>query len=330
MSESGHRVLFIYTNSYDISADAIIQRLGNDAVFRFNLDLWDEYQVEANAERVLIRNASGRSVRSTDIAKFLWRKPLTNQELYPDRSFPRESTFKEQEIAYVMREVWNSMYFTGRAVLIDPLSDYLVGKLIQAHIATRYFAVPHWLVVSGTKIEGDHSPLVAKSLTSERIKDRSVLYTTRVDAADLSPQAPWFLQSLVPATEDVTVVFVRGSIFAFAVNRSSFPTGVIDWRRARILTGEQTWVPHQLPHGVEDSVRKFMSDMCLHYGRLDFLLTDEAYAFLEVNPNGEWGWLDQSGKGGVLDALLLEVSPETPCHPLPNPRVIQAHGHLAW
>jgi hypothetical protein len=330
LSATGQRVLFLYTNSYDISADAIIGRLGNDTVFRFNLDLWDDYKVEADAKRFLITNPGGRSVRSDDVAKFLWRKPLTNQELYPDRTFPRERVFKEQEIAYAMREVWNSMYFTGRAVLIDPLSDVVAGKLIQAQLATKHFTVPNWAVISGTKFGGDDAPVVAKSLTAQRIKDRSVLYTTRVNPAELSPDAPWFLQSLVQATEDVTVVFVRSSIFAFAVDRGSFPADVIDWRRARILAGEQSWVRHQLPGDVQESIRQFMSDMCLHYGRLDFLLADGAYAFLEVNPNGEWGWLDQSGKEGVLDALASELSPETPCHPLPNPRVINAHGRLAW
>jgi hypothetical protein len=73
-----------------------------------------------------------------------------------------------------------------------------------------------------------------------------------------------------------------------------------------------------------------MSDMSLHYGRLDFLLTGSTYHFLEVNPNGEWGWLDPSGEAGIVDALASELSPETACHALPNPRVIQLEHRLTW
>jgi hypothetical protein len=324
LAEKRRSILFIYTNSYDLSADVLIRRLGNAAVFRFNLDLWPEYKIEIDRHGFVIENGAGRQVESQEIAKFLWRKPLTNQQLYPDRSFPRERIFEEEELAYAMREVWNGMYYSGRAVLIDPLSDAVAGKLIQAQIARRYFSLPDWAVVSRATASRDVGrPVVAKSLTSLRTDDRSQLFTTCVEAEQLSPASPWFLQSYVPAEHDVTVVFVRGAMFAFALRRADFPAGVIDWRRARSLMAAQEWVPHVLPDDLASAIRQFMGDMSLHYGRLDFLLAGGAYTFLEVNPNGEWGWLDQSGEAGIVDALVNELSPDTACHALPNPRMIQ-------
>lgn len=317
-------VLFIYTNSLDLSVDVLIRRLGGSAVFRFNLDLWHEYRIEIDCQRVSIVNATGREVESKDISKFLWRKPLTNQQLYPDQSFPRERVFEEEELAYAMREVWNAMYYSGRAVLIDPLSDMVAGKLIQAQIARQYFSIPDWTVVSGASARRDvgRRPVV-KSLTSLRTGKGSMLFTKCVEAEQLSPASPWFLQSYVPAEYDVTVVFVRDAMFAFALRRSEFPAGVVDWRRARSLMASQEWVPHVLPQDLADAIRQFMGDMSLHYGRLDFLLTGDTYCFLEVNPNGEWGWLDESGEAGIVNALASELSPDTPCHALPNPRIVQ-------
>ncbi len=324
-------LLFIYTNSYDLTADVLIRRIGNVGVFRFNLDLWRDYRIEINEDRFRVTNPTGRTIESKDITKFLWRKPLTNPQLYPDRTFPRAQVFQEEELAYAMREVWNAMYYNGKAILIDPLSDTMAGKLLQAQIARKYFSVPEWTVRSGfTAGEELGAKKVAKSLTSMRPADRSMLFTTPIDIGELSPQAPWFLQSFVAATEDVTVVFVRGSIFTFALSRGDFPAGVVDWRRARVLMQKQKWSAHALPDDVEESIRRFMADMCLHYGRLDFLLADGKYSFLEVNPDGEWGWLDQSGEAGVLEAFAIEVSPDTPCHPLPNPRAIGTHGRLRW
>lgn len=325
------QILFIYTNSYDFSADALIRTLGNAAVFRFNLDLWRDYAIKIDGVHFAITNAVGRTVESNDIVKFLWRKPLTNQQLFPDRTFPRELVFEEEELAYAMRDVWNIMYLLGRAVLIDPLSDSVAGKLIQMQIASSYFQVPPWKVVSGAQMvhEPDRS-CVVKSLTSLRTGARSVLFTTRVDEDQLSPTSPWLLQDYVAAEYDVTVVAIRDALFAFALSRAEFPAEVIDWRRARVLTATQTWVPHILPQPIAAAIKQFMADMSLHYGRLDFLLTGDTYSFLEVNPNGEWGWLAESGGAGILDTLVNELSPDTHCHPLPNPRTIKLKHHGTW
>src|SRR3954466_3182364 len=97
LAQERRSILFIYTNSHDLSADVLIRRLGNAAIFRFNLDLWQEYRIEIDAQHFTIENPAGRQVESKDVVKFLWRKPLTNQQLYPDHSFPREQIFEEEE-----------------------------------------------------------------------------------------------------------------------------------------------------------------------------------------------------------------------------------------
>lgn len=318
-------VTFFYTNSYDQSADLLIRKLGSGRVFRFNLDLWKDYAIEIGPDRLVITNPAGLTVRLSDIAKFLWRKPYTNQQLFPDKPFPREQVYQEEELAYAMKEVWNRMYYEGRAVLIDPLSDDLAGKLVQAKIAAACFPVPAWRVVAGSPAAltaGRTS--VVKSLTSQRVGPKSVLFTTRVQEDQLDPASLWFVQDLVEADRDVTVMVIRDALFAFEYDRASLPERLLDWRQARARDPVQTWRPHQLPEATAASIRRFMDAMALQYGRLDFLLSGGTYQFLEVNPNGEWGWLDPDGTAGIQNKLAEELSPDTPCHPLPNPRLIRA------
>lgn len=318
------QVIFVYTNSYDLSTDALVKRLGNNVVFRFNLDLWREYVIRIYPRKFEISNPSGRSVSCSQVAKFLWRKPLTNQQLFPDRIFPKETNYEEEELAYAMQEVWNRFYLSGRAVLIDPVSDVISGKLTQARIAAKYFHVPDWVFVSGGLLEDDSERVrVVKSLTSLRTDDRSVLFTKNVAISQLAPTSPWLIQDLVVADFDVTVVVVRDSLFAFELSRAEFPKGVVDWRHARKLSPSQAWRPHHLPTDVANSIMQLMEELSLHYGRLDFLLSNKTYSFLEVNPNGEWGWLDHDGTAGILDKLSKELSLDSPCHPLPNPRIIK-------
>jgi hypothetical protein len=179
--------------------------------------------------------------------------------------------------------------------------------------------------VAGTSAEFDAGRTsVVKSLTSQRVAAKSVLFTTRVQEDQLSPASPWMIQDLVEADKDVTVVCIRDALFAFEFDRGGLPERVLDWRQARVRNPDQAWRPHQLPPATADSIRQFMDRMSLHYGRLDFLLAGDRYWFLEVNPNGEWGWLDPRGEAGIQDRLVQELSPDTPCHPLPNPRLIRA------
>jgi hypothetical protein len=217
------------------------------------------------------------------------------------------------------------MYYAGKAVLIDPCSDQLSGKLIQARIARRYFSVPVWKMVSGGKGPSGTSVVAVNSLTSQRVGARTTLYTSPVRENELAPSSPWFIKERIEADRDVTVVFVRGSLFAFEFRRELLPPGVLDWRLAveRDPALADKWTAHELPGTIRKGITGFMRDMGLHYGRLDFLLAGSRYWFLEVNPNGEWGWLDPHGRAGILDRLIEELSPDTPCHPLPNPRVIR-------
>ena len=50
-----------------------------------------------------------------------------------------------------------------------------------------------------------------------------------------------------------------------------------------------------------------MSDLGLRFGRLDLMTKDKSCqetTFLEVNPNGQWAWLDLSGNNGLFDAMI--------------------------
>jgi len=43
------------------------------------------------------------------------------------------------------------------------------------------------------------------------------------------------------------------------------------------------------------------------FGRLDFLRDKEGLWFLELNPNGQFAWLDPVGTQGVLKAVAAEI-----------------------
>jgi hypothetical protein len=285
-------VTFLYTNSYDQFVDAIVLRLGTEQVFRFNLDLWSEYTIDIHQNDFLISNPAGKSVGSAETAKFLWRRPRTRSQLFPSTErFPEES-YDDEEVAYAMRELWNRMYIEGRAVLVNPFANKFAGKFIQMQLASQYFKVPEWKFVLGTPRCSSNQKCVVKSLVARKVLDNAVLYTSLVKQDELAMAKPWMMQHYVEAQYDITVVVIRDALFAFELSRTDFPHDVVDWRYANFLNHCQQWKTHSLSHQMIGYVKRYMHDIRLHYGRLDFLLADNCYYFLEVNPEGEWNWLD--------------------------------------
>lgn len=317
-------ITFIYTNSLDMTADLLISKIGTEAVFRFNVDLWREYKIKIDHAGLNIENSAGRRITSSNIAKFYWRKPFTSQYLYPQKTIPSELVYMEEELTYGMRDMVNLAWSEGKIVLVEPLADSRVGKFVQLKVGAKYFKIPPYKFVSGSSdfFEPGKSSIV-KSLTSKRVNKDSVLYTTRVQENQLDPSTPWMIQDYLPASWDVTVVFVRDRMYGFELNRETFLDKTVDWRETGGLEATDAWRHHQLPKPLEDSIFRFMGDLGLHYGRLDFLFTGEEYYFLEVNPNGEWAWLDFYGEGGLLGKMIEEISPHTARYSIPVPRWIR-------
>ena len=334
------KVTLILTNSYDLAANRLVRRLGNDRVFRLNVDLWRDYRIELRHGDFLIENPTGRSVRRRDIAKLFWRKPISRFKLqghsasayrswgqravdvlWRRRSRNRPTPtdyYLEEEVFYAIREIKNLLWQDGRVVLIEPAAYMRLGKFVQMERASSFFDVPSYeFALNRTREERARRRRVVKSLTSERIGDDGFFWTTEVDENALDDRGPWLVQDVVEARLDVTVVYVRGRAFAFALDRTSFTDKTLDWREV----GEQTtplWVPHTLPEAVLKQTLAYMQHIALDYGRLDFLFDGERYWFLEVNANGEWDWLDPNGTGGVLDAISAELDPDSTVHAIPT------------
>lgn len=285
-------MLLIFTSSFDATADLVVRRLGAP-VFRWNRDLMRDYAVSFERGGFVV-SVGDRRVCSDDVKKCYWRKPQHGE-------FEGLSAYAREEVSYVFREAFNWLRLDGKAVLVEPDAERRLGKLTQMRLAADLFPVPGWRWTSGQQPSLQASDIVTKSLTTSPFEDRTVLYTTRIPAAEqLDPGEPWLLQETVAATHDVTVVFAHGRCFAFSLERSAR----LDWREG-IGQDKQDWAPFALSGDVLARISQFMRRCGLEYGRLDFLLSAGGdLHFLEVNPNGQWAWLDLEGHHGLLEHML--------------------------
>jgi hypothetical protein len=149
------------------------------------------------------------------------------------------------------------------------------------------------------------APIVVKAFGQNHTGNGGLLAVRKVDPSLLSPVYPWFVQkNIVDASHDVTVVCVGEQLFAYELARDHF---VGEDCRFPSFLQDLPWNPIALTEDQTTAIRSFMKATGFTYGRIDFLRDPEGLWFLEVNPNGQFAWLDPESKNGLIDAVAQSI-----------------------
>jgi MvdD family ATP-grasp ribosomal peptide maturase len=142
---------------------------------------------------------------------------------------------------------------------------------------------------------------IAKMMASFAIYDEQgqerVVFTNRMSADDLAnldglKYCPMTFQELLPKELELRVTIVGKQVFCAAVNSQKLDNAKLDWRKEGIALID-AWYPYRLPTDLEAKLLQFMDYFGLNYGGIDIIVTpDGRYVFLEVNPVGEFFWLE--------------------------------------
>ena len=153
--------------------------------------------------------------------------------------------------------------------------------------------------------------MITKMLSSFAIYEGGkelVVFTNPVkpeNLADLSGLrlCPATFQEMLPKSLEIRATVVGQRVMSAAVDSQVSTRATHDWRRdgVRML---QDWKPYQLPVEVEEKILRLMDYFSLNYGAVDIILTpDGKHVFLELNPCGEFFWLERSPGLPISDAI---------------------------
>lgn len=132
--------------------------------------------------------------------------------------------------------------------------------------------------------------------------------TTRImpkhyEALEALKYCPMMFQACIEKKLELRIAVVGRQSFAAAIDSSQLPNGKVDWR-VDAHDAVKLWSPFKLPAEINQKVHQFMDIYGLNYGGIDIIVTPEDdYIFLEVNPGGEFHWLDHSTGLPIADAL---------------------------
>jgi hypothetical protein len=299
-------LLLLLTNTIDSTADTLVHLCSErqQAVFRFNIDLWLDYRFAWTPSGFAIRDPSERMVRSEDVSSCLWRRPSLQETPAWRGGTPGDRVATEAELHAIVREIGEWSRARGYLRLIEPTSPRRVGRLAQMRVASEFFFVPDWSVGWGYRRPAGRC--MVKRFVPEVLGmngDRRI-FVQSVDAERLSPDAPWLTQEIGRGARDATVLYVNGKCFGFEMRSTRAELGAEDWRTLGSSSDRDQWRPWALSRLIQETITAYMKRLGLRYGRLDFLASDGEITFLEVNPTGQFGWLDEPGTWPLHRAVL--------------------------
>jgi len=310
------RILFI-TNENDVSSDAVLlelERRGNK-VFRLNTEkLCCDFDVnlEFIGGNMLGSIWSDQQQLSLDtISGVFYRRPKFDSGI--DDLAIRE--FVEKERNTFCNWLWTAL--SDNNWLNHPLSirraESKFDQLILAH--KLGMTVPRTIVTNDPQKVLDfydkvHGHMIMKVLRQGfYVKDSSAfnIYATLVTSDIIKVindirSTPCIFQEYIDKEYELRITIVDSKIFACKICSQMSDKTKNDWRRYDLANTPHLGVA--LPNTVANFCEKLLNIYGLRYGAIDMIVKpDGSYVFLELNPNGQWLWIENLTHMPITSAI---------------------------
>jgi glutathione synthase/RimK-type ligase-like ATP-grasp enzyme len=305
--------ILLVASTDDLATDLIAMELNRRGAAFARVDP-DQFVAEAEVAWSPDASASaitlgGRHVSCAQV-KSVWFRHGGGPTLMQKGS-PSAKDFASQEWAGFLAGFWE----TGPSFWINRPSALRLAnlKLRQLEVAAEGgLKIPRTLVtncaVKAREFAKGRS-CVAKSILSAgytEAEKRYSIFTTPIRGEQIDDAAlrasPVILQERVPNGYDLRVTIIGGRIFATRIVVTA-PDDVVDWR-----TVEPCFVRYEvarLSPGLAEKCLDCVRRHSLVYAALDFIVTpDGDPVFLELNPSGQWGWLEEATDAPITDTIV--------------------------
>jgi hypothetical protein len=306
--------LLIVSEREDFTADYLIVRLRERALPYYRLNS-DELAVSAPAFRAgegdTLRqvNCGEASVDLDSIGCVWYRRAVRPQA--PSAIHTDFRAFACAELRHLYEGLISSP--TLRWVNPANATELAERKIYQLRIAGLHgLKVPPTLVSSDREALQEfvdrHHNVICKAISHGLIRAQGQAFAVHTRAVTRSEMMetetlggiPLLLQRRILKGVDIRVTIIGNAVFPVEVITPV--DGPVDWRANREGLKYRLC---DLPVNVEQACRSFMRELGLLYGACDFIRTDEGeWYFLEINPAGEWAWLDLALGLSMRDSLI--------------------------
>lgn len=312
--------VLVISESWDIHANKVEHYLKNRGVdiLRFNTDRFISDDIELVFDSTSFNEGisiCSHFVEFKHINSVLYRRPGIPQT---DITIPAQKDFAEKE----SQELIKQLYF----YLQEPLwvsrydcLDKARRKYLQLHVASGFgMKVPKTLVTnSPDRIRGLFKScggsMVYKTLHAPVIRGNdgpelwgvptTVLTPELIEKIELIKPTGGVFQEYISKEYELRVTVIGNDIFTARIDSQSETSAKVDWRDA-VAHGRVKVTPYALPSKVSNQCISIVNWYGLSFGAIDLIKTPEGeYVFLELNPNGQWLWVEEMTGQPLLDSI---------------------------
>ena len=312
MGSADDKTVLILTHNIDPTADFVAHEFNRRGVPFIRMDLGEFPATLSVSARIdsASDDWTGRFERPSrpvdlgHVRSVWWRRPTSFQ--FPEHLSREERWFSRDESA----SAFGGLLRLQDALWVnDPESGLRAEfKPIQLKTARQCgMDIPRTLITSVAQEARDfiqenrsiglrtiYKTLAYTDVVNPVSADSEVIYTTLVTEDDLDEElirvAPCLFQAEVPKDVELRITVVGSQIFTAAIDSAGTDAGKVDFRMAY---EELTYAEIELPELVVKQVMSIMRSLNLTFGALDIIRRpDGGYVFLEINPSGQWAWLE--------------------------------------
>lgn len=291
--------ILIITCSYDKTIDYIIEKNKYRAnFFRFNVDLFADYGITISNSywEISYRN---NTINSNTTLSIYYRKPT-----FPDTSdfAPEYRRIINSDILAIIDGLANS--FSGVVLTKPYLLRQAENKIFQLIYAKSHSILmpksfignnDHWKCINDQRIIKPIS--VGKIETSSGIAIIQTNLMHENDSYDSPELTPVYIQEYIKKSFEVRITVVDDDFFAVKIVSDN----MIDWRAGNNNQYEIIDIPIE----IKKCIKMMMKDFQLRFGAIDYIVdVDGKWYFLEINPNGQWQWLECILGLSISDSIM--------------------------
>lgn len=294
------KLILLITSSIDETASYMIKKFNGDVVFfRLDIDRFDQY-VFSIIEGGWKISSGGRSVSMQQVHSIYYRKPIL-----PDLHLfePQYHAMIQRDIISVVNGIADS--FQGTVLTKPSVLRKTENKVYQLICAQKFgFQMPQSYIGNSSHAcmtFSSHDSIIKPISTGKTFGPNGYeIYQTSLfhDSINEVSLTPVYLQSYVPKAYEVRVTIIGKKVYSVRIDTNN----KIDWR-ADYVNHRYSLV--SMPDAILQKCFQMMKAFGLSFGAFDFIVTpDEHWVFLEVNPNGQWLWLESSLSLDISNSIV--------------------------
>ena len=315
--------ILVLTNSEDgIHSDVVIEKLlrAGQTVFRLDSDrlgngqLQVRFSCDSNEVGFEMKN-DGRSFFSDQIKSVWYRRP----NYYGlDIKDPVQKNHAEKELGMFWAGLWdvipNEVVWISRPEAIEKARK----KILQMKIGREFGLLVPPTIISNDPLEvtsfyeENHGKIVFKAIFHEFLDygargftiPTTLITPSHLSRLDLVRKLPGMFQKFIAKKYELRVTVVGDQIFPAKISPPGPSFAVVDWRNSKFVK-ELRCSSTEISKEISDICLKMMKILGLGFAAFDFAVDnkDDLY-FFEVNPNGQWYWIENNTGMLISDAIV--------------------------